>query len=128
MSAAAGRSIVLVDDEPIVCETVKITLGSRGYRVKTVEDPGKAVDAIRKAKPDLVILDLYMPNIDGASLCRQLKEDAELKAIPVLFFSGSSKPVDVMSGLKAGGYDYVAKPIDGEELVAKVEAILRIKR
>ncbi|MBI4348194.1 MAG: response regulator [Elusimicrobia bacterium] len=126
--AAARKSVVLVDDEPIVCETVRITLTARGYRVKTVEDPSHAVDTIRKAKPDLIILDLYMPNIDGASLCRQLKEDEELKDIPVLFFSGSSKPVDVMSGLKAGGYDYVAKPIDGEELLAKVEAILGLKR
>ena len=119
---AAKKSIVLVDDEPIVCETVKITLSNRGYRIKTVEDPAGAMDVIRKAKPDLVILDLYMPNIDGASLCRQLKEDRELKDIPVLFFSGSSRPVDVMSGLKAGGYDYVAQPIDGEELLAKGEA------
>ena len=124
----AKKSIVLVDDEPIVCETVKITLSSRGYQIKTVEDPSYAVEAIRKAKPDLVILDLYMPNIDGASLCRQLKDDQELRDIPVLFFSGSSKPVDVMSGLKAGGYDYVAKPIDGEELLAKVEAILGLKK
>ncbi|MBI5201641.1 MAG: response regulator [Elusimicrobia bacterium] len=124
----AKKSIVLVDDEPIVCETVKITLSSRGYKIKTVEDPSGAIDAIRKAKPDLVILDLYMPNIDGASLCRKLKEDEDLKDIPVLFFSGSSKPVDVMSGLKAGGYDYVAKPIDGEELLAKVEAILGLKK
>ncbi len=122
------KSIVLVDDEPIVCETVKITLSSRGYKIKTVEDPTDAMDAIRKAKPDLVILDLYMPHIDGASLCRQLKEDPELRDIPVLFFSGSSKPVDVMSGLKAGGYDYVAKPIDGEELLVKVEAILGLKK
>ena len=122
------KSIVLVDDDVMLCETVKLTLGSRGYKVSAVDDPAKAAEAIRKAKPDLIILDLYMPNIDGASLCRELKKEEDLRDIPVLFFSGSSKPVDIMSGLKAGGYDYVAKPIDGEELLAKVESILKLKR
>jgi DNA-binding response OmpR family regulator len=122
------QSIVLIDDEILVRETVKIALGSRGFRVTLVEDSREAMDVIRREKPSLVILDLYMPDLDGLNLCRQLKADADLKGIPVLFFSGSSQTIDVISGLEAGAYDYVAKPIDGEELVAKVQAILNVHK
>ncbi|MCX5789881.1 MAG: response regulator transcription factor [Elusimicrobia bacterium] len=121
------KTIVLVDDEILVRETVQMALSARGYKVKVVDDPVKAMDAIRRAKPDLIILDLYMPNVDGASLCKELKKEEGLRDIPVLFFSGSSKPADIMGGLKAGGYDWVAKPVDGEELIRKVESILNLK-
>jgi len=119
------KTIVLIDDEPLVCETVKISLGARGYRVVAVEDPREGLATVRSEKPDLVILDLYMPEVDGLSLLRAMKADPSLKGTPVLVFSGSSQTLDVISGFDAGAYDYVAKPVDGDVLVAKVRSILK---
>lgn len=128
MSRAASdlRSIVIVDDDAMVRETVRLTLEHEGFAVVAVEEAEKALDAIRAEKPDLVVLDMYMGGIDGRDIVRALKADAATAKLPVVFFTGSNEAVDVVTGLDAGAVEYIAKPIDGEILVAKIRHILKM--
>ncbi|MDX6768041.1 MAG: response regulator [Elusimicrobiota bacterium] len=119
--------IVVVDDEVLIRETVRLSLEHAGFAVSVVEDPARAFDAVKAAKPALVLMDLYMPGLDGRDLCRRLKADADTKAIPVVLFTGSNEPVDVVTGLDSGAVEYLAKPIDGEVLVRKIRDILKQK-
>ena len=118
--------IIVVDDEVLIRETVRLSLEHAGFVVTVVEDPSKAFDAVKKALPALVLMDLYMPGFDGRDVCRKLKADAATKDIPVVLFTGSNEAVDVVTGLDSGAVEYLAKPIDGEVLVRKIRAILKL--
>ncbi len=126
MSPEAARRVVLVDDDALVRETVRLTLEHAGFAATAVGDASKAVEVVRAEKPDLLILDLYMPGADGREIARALKADPATAAVPILFFSASNEAVDVVTGLDSGGADYVAKPIDGEVLVRKIRSLLRL--
>jgi DNA-binding response OmpR family regulator len=121
-----GPRVVLIDDDALVRETVRLTLEHAGFRATAVEDPARAVETVRAEKPALVILDLYLPGADGREIARALKSDPATAATPILFFSASNEAVDVVTGLDSGGADYVAKPIDGEVLVRKIRSILKL--
>ena len=121
---AARRKIVVVDDDVLIRETMRLALDHAGYFVIAVGDPGRALAVVRAEKPDLVIMDLYMPGFDGRELIRSMKSDPEIAATPVILFTGSSEPIDVVSGLASGAMEYLAKPIDGEILISKIEHIL----
>ncbi len=125
-SAHEQPRIVIVDDEAIVCESLRLSLEQEGFRAKAVDDASRALGAIRAEKPDLVVLDLYMPGVDGREIARALKADPATKDIRILLLTGSTEPVDVVTGLDAGAADYVTKPIDGEALVAKIRAMLNL--
>ncbi|MBI4677764.1 MAG: response regulator [Elusimicrobia bacterium] len=116
------RKVLVIDDDLVVLETVKVSLAHLGFEVDTLQKADGAVEKVREFLPDLVLLDLYMPGLGGWDLCRKLKADPATKAIPIMILSGSSEPVDRMSGMEAGAVDYVTKPIDGEALAAKIEA------
>lgn len=116
--------IVIVDDEVLVRESVRLALDHAGYFVIAVGEPGRALETLRLEKPDLIIMDLYMPGLDGRELIRSIKSDPAIAATPVVLFTGSSEPIDVVSGLDSGAVEYLAKPIDGEVLLAKVERII----
>lgn len=118
------RKIIIVDDDVLIRETVRLALDHAGYFVIAVGEPGRALAAVRAEKPDLVIMDLYMQGFDGRDLIRSMKSDPELAATPVILFTGSSEPIDVVSGLESGAMEYLAKPIDGEVLLAKIEHAL----
>ncbi len=119
--------ILIVDDEVMIRETVRLSLEHAGYAVTVVADPARAFDSVVAAKPELVLMDLYMPGFDGRDLCRRLKADPATKHIPVVLFTGSNEAVDVVTGLDSGAVEYLAKPIDGEVLVGKIRAILKHK-
>jgi DNA-binding response OmpR family regulator len=120
------RSIMIVDDDLMIRETVKLSLEHEGFGAHVVEDPATALASIRAAKPDLILLDMYMGGVDGREIARGLKSDPATAKIPVVFFTGSNEPIDVVTGLDAGAIDYIAKPIDGEILVAKIRNILKL--
>ena len=120
------RRIVIVDDDVLLRETLRLSLEHAGFGVRVVEDPASAVPVIRAEKPDLVVLDMYMGAVDGREIARGLKSDPETAKLPVVFFTGSNEPVDVVTGLDAGAVEYIAKPIDGAVLVAKIRSILKM--
>ena len=119
------KKVLIIDDEDLVRETVILALGHAGFKAEGLADSTRAFDTIKKGKPDLVLLDLYMPDVSGFEICRRLKADPETRAIPVVMFTGSNETVDVISGISAGAFEYITKPIDGEALIAKIRSLLR---
>lgn len=120
--SAAKKLIMIIDDDLVVLETVKVCLAHAGFSVATLDKAESAVEKVRETRPDIILLDLYMPGLGGWAVCRQLKADSGLKSIPILILSGSNEPVDEVSGLEAGAVEFVKKPIDGETLAAKIRA------
>ena len=122
---AKKRKILIIDDDDLVRETVKLALSQANYEVATLEAPSLALTVVKKSKPDLILMDLYMPELNGLDLCRKLKADPQTKAIPVVIFTGSRETMDVIGGIDAGAFEYIAKPVDGEVLLGKIRSILK---
>jgi two-component system phosphate regulon response regulator PhoB len=125
-AASVKRRIVVVDDDAMVRETVRLSLEHAGFAVQTIEDATTAVAEIKAAKPDLVVLDMYIGAVDGRDVARELKKDPATAKMPLVFFTGSDEAVDVVTGLDAGAVDYIGKPIDGEVLITKIRHILKL--
>lgn len=119
--------ILVVDDVADNVEILRMRLESLGYEVVVAEDGEQALQRVREDRPDLILLDIMMPKIDGLEVVRRLKADAALPFIPVILVTAKATPKDVVAGLDAGGDDYLTKPIDHGALVARVRAMLRIK-
>ena len=119
--------ILVVDDVADNVEILRVRLESLGYEVVTASDGEQALDKVRETLPDLVLLDIMMPRIDGLEVVRRLKADKTLPFIPVVMVTAKADPKDVIAGLDAGGDDYLTKPVDHGALVARVRAMLRIK-
>jgi len=119
--------ILVVDDIPDNVEILRMRLGSLGYEVVVAEDGERALAVVHETTPDLILLDIMMPRIDGLEVVRRLKADATLPFIPVILVTAKASPTDVVAGLDAGGDDYLSKPIEHGALVARVRAMLRIK-
>lgn len=119
--------ILVVDDVADNVEILRMRLSSLGYEVVTASDGEQALAAARELLPDLVLLDIMMPKIDGLEVVRRLKADKTLPFIPVIMVTAKAQPKEVIAGLDAGGDDYLTKPVDHGALVARVRAMLRIK-
>ncbi|HEY6979682.1 adenylate/guanylate cyclase domain-containing protein [Reyranella sp.] len=119
--------ILVVDDVADNVEILRMRLTSLGYEVVVAEDGEQALAKVRAALPDLVLLDIMMPRVDGLEVVRRLKADKSLPFIPVILVTAKASPKDVAAGLDAGGDDYLTKPVDHGALVARVRAMLRIK-
>jgi DNA-binding response OmpR family regulator len=124
MKEERRKKVLIIDDEDLVRETVILALGHAGFEAEGLADSTQAFDHIKKGRPDLIILDLYMPEVSGFDLCRRLKAEPETKAIPIVMFTGSNETVDVISGISAGAFEYITKPIDGEALIFKIRSLL----
>jgi len=122
---ATQPKVMLVDDDHSVAGSVGELLRDQGYSVRSVTDPRRAVEAFEEFQPDLVILDVLMPSVDGISLCLHLRRESD---VPVLFLSAKGAAPDRVVGLRIGADDYMAKPFDNEELIARVGALLRRSR
>jgi two-component system phosphate regulon response regulator PhoB len=121
-----GRpNILVIEDEPDIAEVIQYNLGREGYRVEVVGDGEVALERVLRDAPDLVLLDLMLPGLDGVELCRRLKEDPVTRAVPVIMVTAKSEESDVVLGLGVGADDYVAKPFSPRELTARVRAVLR---
>jgi DNA-binding response OmpR family regulator len=119
------QSILLVDDEPDLVWAVQRSLSFAGYEVLSAKDGYEALSIARRHFPDLIILDINMPRMDGLEVCRTLREDPQLESTPVIFLTNRNETSDRINGLEEGGDDYLGKPFDLHELKARVQAILR---
>ena len=117
--------ILVADDNLTNLEVLRVRLNAHGYEVVTAVDGEDALRRARELEPDLVLLDIMMPKLDGISVLKELKRDTALPFIPVILVTAKADTRDVVSGLEAGGDDYLAKPFAIVELVARVEALLR---
>ena len=119
--------ILVVDDMPENVEIARMRLKSQGYEVASAADGEEALVKVREDPPDLVLLDVMMPKLDGIETLKRLKADASLPFVPVILLTAKADTKDVVAGLNAGGDDYLTKPFDHASLVARVRAMLRIK-
>lgn len=114
--------ILVVDDEPDIIDLAALYLESDGFEVMRAEDGAQALDQVEVGAPDLVLLDIMLPEIDGWEVCRQIRSASEL---PIIMLSARGDPVDRVIGLELGADDYMIKPFHGRELTARVKAVLR---
>ncbi|MEZ4320429.1 MAG: response regulator transcription factor [Myxococcota bacterium] len=114
--------ILLVDDDPHLREVVRYALAREGHTVREASDGQKALDAFAAAPPDMMVLDVLMPELDGLEVCRRIRKTS---AVPILFLSSRGEEVDRVMGLDLGGDDYLTKPFSTRELVSRVRAVLR---
>ena len=119
------QKILVVDDDAHLREVVSFALEKAGYAVAAAENGEQALLRFATQKPDLVVLDILMPELDGTEVCRRLRADPGNRGVPIIFLSSKDEEVDRIVGLELGGDDYVGKPFSPRELVARVRAILR---
>ncbi len=120
-------SILVVDDTPANLEVLVQMLRARGYQPRPVPNGQLALRAVEYELPDLILMDINMPGLDGISTCRKLKENNQCRDIPVIFISALTDTFDKVSAFEAGGVDYVTKPFDTEEVIARVESHIKIR-
>ena len=119
--------ILAVDDMPTNLEILRVRLEAQGYEVITAEDGEEALTKARELEPDLVLLDIMMPKLDGIAVLKQLKQDAMLRFVPIILVTAKSDVRDVVSGLDSGGDEYLTKPFEHAALTARVRSLLRVK-
>ncbi len=115
-------TILVVDDEPHARQLLQVNLASAGYRVLTAQDGQEALEIVRRELPDLVILDLMLPKMDGYTVCRRIRSFSN---VPVIMLTARSSQVDLIHGFEVGADDYLTKPFDMTELLMRVQAVLR---
>jgi two-component system, cell cycle response regulator len=128
VSKAEPKRILVVDDNPDNVDIIDARLSSRGYAIETASNGQEALDKVRANPPDLILLDVMMPLIDGFEVSRRIKNDRELPFIPIILVTARTESEDKVEGLDAGADDYLGKPIDFPELEARVRSMLRIKK
>ena len=126
MSKATEATIVVVDDEPSIRELLVASLHFAGYEVETAASGSEAIEVISRTKPDMIILDVMLPDIDGFTVTRRIRQEGI--TAPVLFLTARDDTQDQVAGLELGADDYVTKPFSLEEVVARIRAILRRTR
>lgn len=118
-------TILVIEDEPDIADLVKYNLEKAGLPARVVGDGKQALDLIVRNQPDLIILDLMLPGLDGLEVCRRLRGSPATRGIPVIMLTAKAEEVDRIVGLELGADDYVPKPFSPRELVARVKAVLR---
>jgi len=119
--------ILVIDDEEDIRELLKFNLENEGYSVSSVATGEEALDSVRKLFPDLIILDLMLPGIDGLEVCKKIKSDEQLQHIPVLMLTAKSEETDEVIGLELGADDYLTKPFSPRILLARLKSLIRRK-
>lgn len=114
--------ILVVDDDPAINEMLTIVLEAEGFQTSSVTDGAEAVPAFRSFDPDLILLDLMLPGMNGIDICREIRKES---AVPVVMLTAKTDTVDVVLGLESGADDYITKPFKPKELVARIRARLR---
>lgn len=123
----AKENILIVEDEEDILELVAYNLTKEGFRVKGVLTGEDALKKATKESPDLILLDLMLPGLDGLDVCRTLKSDPETKHIPVIMLTAKGEESDIITGLELGADDYLTKPFSPKVLIARIRAVLRRK-
>jgi two-component system alkaline phosphatase synthesis response regulator PhoP len=124
-SAIRGARVLVVEDEADVAEMIRYNLGKEGYDVRLASNGTDALRQVKEAKPDVILLDIMVPHLNGWEICRRLKQDRETVAIPVIMVTGRVEEGDKVLGFEMGADDYVTKPFSPRELLARVRAVSR---
>jgi DNA-binding response OmpR family regulator len=119
--------ILIVDDEPAILMSLDFLMKKEGFEVYIARDGEEALTIIKKEKPDLIILDIMMPNVDGYEVCEFVKKSAQFNHIKVIFLSAKTRSADIEKGYQLGADDYVVKPFSTKELVVRVKDLLKKK-
>ena len=122
---AVMSTILIIEDEPDLAELVRFHLEQAGFAAEVAHSGREGLDAIRRARPALVVLDLMLPDLSGTDVCREVRTDPKLRDLPVLMLTARADEVDRVVGFELGADDYVTKPFSPRELVLRVRAILR---
>jgi two-component system phosphate regulon response regulator PhoB len=125
MFGAVADRILVVDDEPDLLELVRFNLCQLGYEVETATGGREGLEKARRQRPDLVVLDVMLPDLPGTEVCRRLRSDPDLASLPILMLTARSEEIDRVVGLEVGADDYVTKPFSPRELGLRAQAILR---
>ena len=115
-------TVLVADDEKNIVQLARMYLQAEGFTVETAANGREALEKVRTAKPDLLVLDLMMPEVDGWEVCRRLRKESDL---PIIMLTARGDDVDKIVGLELGADDYMTKPFNARELVARVKAVLR---
>jgi two-component system alkaline phosphatase synthesis response regulator PhoP len=124
----AKENILVVEDEEDILELVRYNLNKEGYRVTGVLSGEEGMQAARSHPPDLIILDLMLPGMDGLTVCRELKQDARTRDLPIIILTAKGEEADIVAGLELGADDYITKPFSPRVLLARLRAVLRRRR
>ncbi len=124
----AGLKILVVEDEKNIAKVVAYNLEREGYQVSAARDGEEALEKAMRERPDLVVLDLMLPKVDGLEVCRQLRSQPHTAHLPIIMLTAKTQEADRVVGLELGADDYLAKPFSPRELVARVKAVLRRSR
>ena len=124
-SRMSKGTILVVEDDRDIVEVLRYNLAKDGFKVLEARDGERGFEQARRTKPDVIVLDLMLPGLDGLEVCRRLRDDEELAGIPVLMLTAKGEEADIVIGLEMGADDYVTKPFSPRELVARVRAVQR---
>src|SRR5438105_14249958 len=121
-TAMSAQKVLVVDDEDHILELARLYLSREGYQIETVADGALALSRFGQVKPDLVVLDIMLPNVDGLTICREIRKQSQ---VPIIMLTARDEITDKVVGLELGADDYLTKPFHPQELVARVKALLR---
>jgi two-component system phosphate regulon response regulator PhoB/two-component system alkaline phosphatase synthesis response regulator PhoP len=117
--------VMAVDDEPDIAELIQVSLARSGFTVETFDRAAPFLETLHTRRPDLVLLDLMLPDMDGLEVCKTLKADPEHQGIPIIMLTARGDETDIVLGLELGADDYLVKPFSTKELAARIRAVLR---
>lgn len=121
----AGEKILIIDDEQHIVELLKYNLEANGYKVDFSFNGREGLNKAIDSKPDLILLDIMLPELDGFDVCKEIKRNKEIEAIPIIILTAKSEEFDKILGLELGADDYITKPFSVRELLARIKAVLR---
>ena len=121
----SGEYVLAVDDEEDILELIRYNLEKDGFRVNGITSGEKALEAVRRDPPDIILLDLMLPALSGFEVCRRLKADSETRGIPIVMLTAKGEESDIVAGLELGAEDYITKPFSPKVLIARLRAVLR---
>jgi DNA-binding response OmpR family regulator len=119
-----AKKILVIDDEPELSKAIAIRLKASGYDVITAQDGVEGLEKAKSSKPDLIVLDILMPKMDGYEVCRLLKFDEKYKSIPIIMLTAKAQDIDRAIGKKVGADDYLTKPFETQDLIGKIKKYL----
>lgn len=121
----SNTQVLVVEDEEDIQELIQYNLTREGYRVECVGSGEEALSAAKSRKPDIIVLDLMLPGLDGLEVCRQIRRDDRVATTPILIVSAKGEEADIVAGLELGADDYLTKPFSPRELLARMRAVMR---